>query len=129
MGTSYKIHCLDCDDSAWIENGRRWGLAALLKARSAIETLISVGLADERFDDLSLRSVNLGTDELDLLWFRNHVGHNLRVRSEYGEYEGDCNEPGPANEYKPCTHPEKHSGPHSWEPANLRGLAQRVSDT
>lgn len=113
MSKSYDFYCVDCktDSRFWDGNHEDRNLNKLLKLRPALE-LLGVGLADLDLDSCS-KFIDCHLPHF-AYFCAAHIGHTMRVRSEYGEFEGDCNEHR-KDDWFVCRLPEKHEGEHQWE--------------
>lgn len=87
MGTSWDIYCLDCDDEAGVSASyspiRQNELWPMLEAAPAI------GALAERLVSWELAEYGGGV-RAPISWLAKHSAHRLRLRSEYGEIEGQC---------------------------------------
>ena len=111
MSTDYDLYCVNCKCDAAINwNRGAADLASALKMRPALEA-IGTAVAN---DDMAWRTINT-VDNVFTSFFARHVGHEVRVRSEYGEFYTDCNAriPCVCGTTRYCVLPEKHVGEHS----------------
>lgn len=87
MGTSWDIYCLDCGENAGVRASydpiRQHELQPMLDAAPAI------GALAERLGGWDLAEYN-GSVRAPISWLSKHGAHRLRLRSEYGEIEGQC---------------------------------------
>lgn len=114
MSTEFDLFCVDCDDGAGVESRRPDALGKLLTIRPALESLASLDLSCVTVDSPSL---NRPRNPIPMEFFAKHAGHTLRVRSEYGEFEGDCNtEIRPSSIALICRLPRGHSEPCVFNP-------------
>lgn len=128
MGTDFDLCCTTCGKLAGLEDNRRPdGLGKLLTVRAALEALAALAMDDLRLDSAD---TNRNHSMVPVAFFGAHPApdHVIRVRSEYGEYEGDCNRwcyqdtkllatgPSRAAPRYPCRAPAGHAGPHDPQP-------------
>jgi hypothetical protein len=93
MSTSYDVFCRTCNDALGIDEDHAENLMLAL-VRSA-DVLAQIGALIIQVDaDWHSVYVILDKDNrvLNTIWFRNHQGHDLTVRNEYGEFQDECNQ-------------------------------------
>lgn len=89
MGPSYDLYCLDCEEEAQVSAGhdpiREYELLPLLALAKVLtpEVASAINACGQISEDqYSVRA--------PVAWLGQHGRHRLRVRSEYGEVNGQC---------------------------------------
>lgn len=85
MTTYYDIHCIDCDSALGLYEGR--GVEDLLPHLAAIGSLVEAAAAN--VIELKVDCSPHG-GAINAKWCREHASHRLRIRDEYGCFDGDC---------------------------------------
>lgn len=87
MGTSWDLYCLDCGEEAGVRANydpiRQYELQPMLDAAPAI------GALAERLGGWELSEYG-NSLRAPIAWLATHGTHRPRLRSEYGEIEGQC---------------------------------------
>lgn len=130
MGTSYDIHCADCDVGMGLDAFNAATLGAIIRQHHA---LVAVSLdPDGGFWDATLTVGACNEGRIRFEFLQEHEGHLLRVRSEYGEWMDECNDwfdpAKPAERvtcvygdiHKHCRRPGKHAGDHAPDPEGAK---------
>lgn len=90
MGTSYDLYCLDCEKEAHLSAGhspiREYELLPLLSLANVLTPEIATAITTCG----SLSEGEYGV-RVPVEWLAEHSKHRLRMRSEYGEVNGQCN--------------------------------------
>lgn len=87
MSTSYSFYCLDCKvEDRWGHNFDR-RLPCIQEILAALDGILAFARLVPKDSDLGI--VWLG-DTLPLYFFREHDGHRIMARSEYGDLHDAC---------------------------------------
>lgn len=123
MSNYWDIWCRTCNVGLGLEVNH--GESTLHELISASTGLADLPLFDGCFE---LRLLTAGSAAISIEWFREHRGHDLVPKDEYGRFSGQCGEPvicGECGSNQHCRLPSKHEGLHSFlvqpefDPANV----------
>jgi len=114
MSCHWDLHCLTCNEGL----GVHWNhgddeLRTILAKR---EILADIGALSKKLGFGPLRSEGPNwNNEFDIGWFDTHRGHDIRLRSEYGDIDHRCNHYWycECETRKLCVRKEGHEGEHS----------------
>lgn len=114
MSNDWDFYCVPCEERCGLQdlNHCERELLAVLKHRAAIEAL---GPALKDIDSLGYSMMADGSFPDVVNFFAKHSGHEVRVRSEYGYFYGQCSDRvrcASCGNHHHCTLTEGHVGPH-----------------
>lgn len=113
MSTDWNVHCVDCKSTHHFSDANHQDelMLALCRHAEAIAALLE--LQKEARFDIQLRTL---WGDVDIAWFREHLGHQLLPIDEYGRLYQHCRERIYCGECKITAHQcallEGHEGPH-----------------
>ena len=114
MCTSYHVFCVTCQQPCDLDRDGSRGeelMRTLIEHRATVEGLSAL-LNDAGGELDGLTSYSYG--HVDAHWFARHVGHELKVRNEYGVLDGECAEywKCQCSAQHRCKKPIGHDGEH-----------------
>lgn len=117
MSTNYQVWCRTCDIGHYsLHDGGALDCRATIRHAATIAAFDDV-VCDR---DADFEITNFAIGRIDTAWFKRHLGHDLTVRAEYGDFDDECNEQLTCgtckHRYARCRRKAGHDGDHSQEP-------------